>query len=156
MRLIAIGGAYLMPKAPEYAHWGRLGSLFGTPIAGDKVVNVVCAPVGMSLGTRQTLQSITGKQASGNETISDEEQVYEPQTALSGLYTDGMRNVSITGCLGNGQEPDKAEVAALNRYPIVVCATTADEHTLLSCGVEIPTFLNPEDLAKMLSAMDWG
>ena len=147
VRLIAIGGSYLMEPSkldgPEgrahadgFAPWRRLAPLFGTPIgADDTVVNVVCAPAGMLLGPQKTLD--------------DGQVVYEPKTALSGLHTPGMKNVAITGCVPGGPEFDHDEAGALKRYELVACPSCDDMHDLRAFGVNT-AFWPPDELATLL------
>ena len=78
-----------------WSHWGGLAPLFSTPME-DEFINVVCAPVGLSLGTEQTIRQFHAEAKS--DTV-----VYTPETALSGLYTADHVNIAITDD-GEGEE----------------------------------------------------
>ena len=122
----------------DYDHWREIRDVFATPMDPDDcVVNVVCAPLGMPLGT-------PGKKK--------REVVYRPATALAGLYTDGLRNIAITG-VQRGQNAQEGEVAALRQYQIVCVPRACDQRALEA--LDVPCFFwAPRFLATLLKIME--
>jgi len=133
LRMLALGGAqfqFYIPKAqqdPTIRHWQTLADEFVAELA-PTFVNVVCAPVGLPLGTiRETKELGT---------------VYTPDTALHGLLTVGVRNIAITAArrekFDGSVEPTEItprEVTALKQYDAVISPYEADVDTLGQAGV---------------------
>jgi hypothetical protein len=131
VRALPIGGAAAMNAERR---WYELGKLFTTPMA--PFVNIVCAPPGLQLGTRTPMTAMGGtrdlvKQEGRTTDVmvfppelrellgpqkDASDIVYEPQTALAGLYTVGCKNVAIV----YGGAPDAVELEVLGNYDLVI------------------------------------
>jgi len=134
LRAIPIGGAVF--GADE--RWTKQSELFAIPME-IPYVNVVCAAAGVTMGTRTVassfsnardlpaeLQRVLGPQAERPAVV------YEPKTALEGLYTVGCRNVAILRAL---PLPDAREVKALMQYDRVLCPNASDCEALAQLGI---------------------
>ena len=152
VRACPIGPAFLMAGP-----WPRLSHLFmGEPLGlRDRFVNVVCAPPGLSLGFAMTARDVAPppdlpgvmKPVEREEAI-----VYQPKTALSGLYTVGVKNVAIT--MPKPAPPDDPERQALLQYDFVLCPSAADAAAM--GALKIPGLYVPPDAAileKILVAL---
>lgn len=133
----AIGQGYLMAEP-----WNSLTHLFQGQTA-PHFVNVACAPLNFLMGTRlaRTPDGGLTPGATGDA-------VYEPATALSGLYTAGVPNIAIT--LPRGQPPEPSEIRALQKYDAVLCPTEGDSIALAAMGVvcmHLPP--SPDQLGKL-------
>jgi hypothetical protein len=135
LRALAIGTAVLAGR------WAKNARLFATEIR-QPFVNVVCAPTGMQLGTRvgSRHMALAGnvppelREVIGDAGNHQEEIVYEPQTALSGLYTVSCKNVAITWV--HPKPPDENEIAHLRKYDAIICPTPEDTLALRALGLE--------------------
>lgn len=152
VRACPIGPAYLMA-----GDWPRLLHLFtGPPLGGRdtegnlvEFVNVVCAPPGLSLGFAMTARQVAGPR---DAAAAPDDVVYQPKTALAGLYTIGVKNIAIT--MPRPALPDEAECAALALYDFVLCPTSEDAEMLGTLGVpalHVPP--DPQLLDKILRAL---
>ena len=127
VRVMPIGGLpLLMPYTKPWKRWRDNTQLF-TGSVDDNFLNVVCAPLGLSLGMRLT----AGRKgmSTGFDTeepvvtaIGDDEFVaYEPSTAIDGLWTANHANVAIirsdvVGC----NEGNRADLERLGQYDLVI------------------------------------
>lgn len=159
-----IGMAYLAADP-----WPKYAPLIFVGQTAPQFVNVVCSPPNLLMGTR--LRAVDVKPpsrlpAAGEETApfelsaaptlapfqgtSPPEVVYEPQTALSGLYTVGVPNIAIT--LPKPKPPEDHEVRALAQYDAILCPTDADAAALRHLGLvafHVPP--EPGQLARIVS-----
>lgn len=160
VRAIPIGPAF--PPA-----WGPLGRLFGTDLR-YRFVNVVAAPPGFLMGSRlvsRDMEPGTGVDLEAIDSASigralvelahvkvpgkGKEYVYEPQTALAGLYTVGCNNIAIVTSLH--LPLDHKEVRALRRYGAVVVTGPEDKTYLDALGIDcivVPPL--PSELSLLL------
>jgi hypothetical protein len=157
-----IGPAYLGADPwPKYAHLIFIGQV------ARSFVNVVVAPPNLLMGTRLRATDVKPPNhlpTAGEETApfalsagtpatpaaAAEEVVYEPQTALGGLYTVGVPNIAIT--LPRPKPPEDHEVRALAQYDAILCPTDADATALRHLGLvafNVPP--EPGQLARIVS-----
>jgi hypothetical protein len=129
-----VGGAVIFDAA--------LQSLFTTTL-DEPYINVVCAPPNFMLGSAVRVRDCapgTGVDAQMTTHIridaadEDEEIVYEPQSALCGLFTVGCANVAITGVHPMPSHPHELE--CLRRYSRVITPAPAEAAALRHLGVE--------------------
>jgi hypothetical protein len=160
VRAIPIG-----PACPE--GWGPLARLFVTDLS-EPFVNIVCAPPGFLMGGRMSSRDMipgtgvdpreldvqdVGKVLAELAHIKVEpgrEVIYEPQTALGGIYTVGCKNVAITGIVPRG--PDPKEVFALQRYDAIIAPTRADTEGLRALGLDAVHM--PSDRSQLRELLD--
>jgi len=131
VRALPIGATYLQfPRTPEWDHWRTLQSVFYEPLA-EQYVNVVCCQPGVEMGKKMR----EGDFFPGAEhSKKHNDVVYEPQTAIEGLWTAGMRNVAITNARPD-DPPSRDEVETLKKYDAVLCPYGLDTLVLRSVGV---------------------
>lgn len=136
VRVIAIGGAQFQ----AWEHWRGLAPLFAGEIV-DNFVNIVCCPPGIVTGQRMTAQSMAPRQVLAGDggmvapphitaagAAADDDVVYEPATALAQYYTEGHRNIAITGTYPS--PPSDAELEALAKYDAVLTPTAIEADLL--------------------------
>jgi hypothetical protein len=141
VRACPIGPAFIVDPP-----WAELMHLFSGGNPEGKYVNVVCAPLGYSLGARTTGIDWAGPKG-------DPSVVYQPRTALAGLYTVGVPNVAITLPIDSWGGADD-ELQVLQQYDFVFCPT--DEHVEAFKGVGISAHHVPPDagqLAKLFAVL---
>lgn len=173
VRALPIGASYMNipPSDPGWRHWKKVMHLFTEQLDAD-YVNVVCAPPGMVMGSRKTRGQLSparmeeldnmvpGHPGAGAVAVhremtaaaaaSDaEEVVYEPSTALSSLWTEGKKNIAITGV--SPKPPDENEIEALSRYDHVLSPTPNGAMALVQAGVDAIR-LAPRELPICLRA----
>jgi hypothetical protein len=109
------------------------------PFSGELggLINIVCAPPNLLLGSVFKVE--------GSE-------VYKPQTALSGCWTAGTRNIAITEIKPKAPEPN--EVEALKKYDLVLCPTEEDTRVLQELGVRAIHVPPDEKLRELFSVME--
>jgi len=147
-RAIPIGGMQLPERAKQdraWSHWLQVADAFEGDLASVSV-NVVCVPMGVPLGKSVKAAEfvVPDKRAkvATPEVKAPEEVVYEPNTAISGLYTQGMVNIALTGRLGSGAPAsyvDEDIRFLLDRpraYDLVLCPQMTDVTWLCDRGVE--------------------
>lgn len=124
-RALPIGGAAALGFDRR---WFDIGDSFTVAMA-IPFINIVCAPLGMLLGTRTPLTAMGTSTdlphelgqvlgPSARRTQAAPTLVYEPQTAFVGLHTAGARNIAIVD--GALDSPGETEIAALKRYDLVI------------------------------------
>lgn len=147
-RAIPIGASSLTADR----RWYEVASLFMTPIQ-TPFVNVVHAPCGLMMGGRMEMSSsLVDMPMALQKAIGDRPKratpgkaVYEPQTALAGLYTVGCVNVAI---LASAAGIDDRETRALRRYDSVICEDESDAEMLRSRSIKVTQMV--ADSAKFL------
>lgn len=155
---LPIGPAFLMAGP-----WPRLLHHFTAAVPAGQYVNVVCAPLGLSLGfasSRAEMGASTPPmRKQGSKVIElpgdEDDIVYVPQTALSGLFTVGVPNVAIVQPPGAAQpRPSESELQALRQYDFVLSPTEAavTAFALLDISaIHVPP--DAGQLAKILGAL---
>jgi hypothetical protein len=126
-----IGMAYFAAEP-----WSDVGRLFmGRPAA--RYVNVVCAPPNLLMGQRLRASDAPVLGSDGEVRAipsgKTESIIYEPQTALAGLYTVGVPNVAIT--MARPRPPEDHEIRALAQYDAVLCPSSSGTEELQRLGV---------------------
>ena len=145
------GGVWLQAGNPDYDHWREVRDVFATPVrASDRIVNIVCAPLGLPLGAPRSGRDM--KRGAIADGIGPAEKLYRPATALAGLYTEGVRNIAITG-MQRGQYPHEGETDVLAEYDIVCAPRPCDERELQRLNVRCG-YWAPEFFAKLLKSME--
>jgi hypothetical protein len=143
--------------------WYRLAHLFATPM-WSPFVNVVCARPGLMLGTAMPVSALAPtrdsdtqaalgalERALGGPITERERLIYQPKTALVGLYTVGVKNVAITSA---APDPSALELEALARYDAVVTVGTGDRDRLLQLlGERHPRVVHVSPRASDLAAL---
>ncbi len=162
VRACPIGPAYLGADP-----WTKVTHLLFVGQVARQYINIVCAPPNLLMGTRLRATDVKPPNrlpAAGEETAPFEfsasptlatvspaaETVYEPQTALGGLYTVGVPNIAIT--LPRPKPPEDHEVRALAQYDAILCPTDADAASLRHLGLvafNVPP--EPGQLARIAS-----
>jgi hypothetical protein len=160
VRACPIGPAFLMSEP-----WIKLNHLFHIGQIAKSYVNVVCAPPNLLMGTRLRVTDVKAPSrlpSPGEETkpfalsapipgAASEDVVYEPQTALGGLFTVGVPNIAIT--MPRPKPPDEDEVRALCQYDAVLAPTADDASTLRHLG--IIAFHVPADPGQLERIVNW-
>lgn len=137
-----IGAAYFAT-----APWSTASHLFMPRELVKSYVNVVAAPPGYLMGRSLRATDVKAPPrlpGAGEETRPfaasapqagdpNAELVYEPQTALSGLYTVGVPNIAIT--MPRPRPPEDHEVRALCQYDAVISPTSEDAAALRHLGI---------------------
>lgn len=161
-----IGPAFFMVEP-----WIKLNHLFAASTIAPRYVNVVCAPPNLLMGKRLQVTDVKAPgrlPAPGEETRPfalsatpravrqtpgqvEEDAVYEPQTALGGLFTVGVPNIAIT--MPRPKPPDEAEVRALNQYDAVIAPSSEDAAALRHLGID--AFHLPPDPKPLKRILDW-
>jgi hypothetical protein len=155
-----IGPAFLMA-----AGWIEVNHLFNYRPIAPRHVNVVVAPPNLLMGRRLNVTDVKAPgrlPAPGEETRpfalsapqapeGSDEPIYEPQTALGGLFTVGVPNVAIT--MPRPKPPEDHEVRALCQYDAVLAPTADDASALRHLG--IIAFHVPADPAQLGKIMTW-
>jgi len=157
VRACPIGPAFLMSGG-----WPKLTPLFFIGQNAKRYVNVVCAPPGLFMG--HVLRAIDVKPppdvlksslVSSEDTNPDakdiERIIYDPQTALSGLFTVGVPNIAVT--MPKPKLPDEKETSVLRRYDAVLCPTVEDANALRQLG--IIAFQMPPEPTLLARVVDW-
>jgi hypothetical protein len=157
-------GVAACPIGPAYLNaepWSKVTQLFTPhPVAKD-YVNIVVAPPNLFMGMRLRAVDVTppshlpfpGEEiapAVPQRIDPSSEVIYEPQTALSGLYTIGVPNIAVT--LAWPKPPEDHEIRALAQYDAVFAPTAEDALALRALGVlamHIPP--DTDQLARILS-----
>lgn len=125
--------------------WCRVPHAFMPSLKAD-YINVVCAPPGIPMGAAVSATQF------GNEQAKQEGAVYEPPTALSGLFTVGVANIAIL--TGKGEISPK-ELEALKLYESVVCPTEEGAEELAAQGVRAVSIPPESDqLSELFSGMN--
>lgn len=162
VRACPIGPAFLMAEP-----WIKLHHLFAPGDFAQRHVNVVVAPPNLLMGTRLRVTDVVAPgrlpgpgEETGELELSrarprlpgvDEEAVYEPQTALGGLFTVGIPNIAIT--MPRPRPPEDHEVRALCQYDAVLTPTSEDASTFRHLG--ITAFHVPADPAQLGRIVSW-
>jgi hypothetical protein len=138
VRVMPIGAMHFGMKP-----WDGVWHLFTEPLKA-RYINVVAIEPGLPMGAAITT-------AQFGSPGSDDNTVYEPQLALSGLFTVGVPNVAI---LSGNTMPGEKEIEALKRYDEVICPDEKGEAALYKVGV-ISAMIPPESdlLSHLFSAM---
>jgi hypothetical protein len=143
--------------------WMDLMNLFMVADPQEGYVNVVVAPPGLSMGFAHTAAAVAPGVAmlDGNkappvpgapQVLPSQEIVYQPQTALAGLYTVGVPNIAVT--MSRPKPPDEAEVRALQQYSFVLSPSDDDAQALRLIGVDAIHMLpDPGQLSRILDAL---
>ena len=143
-----IGMAYFT-SAP----WSGITRLF-SGLTAPRFVNVVCAPPGLVMGARMRAADVKPPLDPSGVAWRKElsqEVVYEPSTALSGLYTVGVPNVAITTL---GTKPlESSEIRALAQYDAVFTPSGNDAEALRALGIH--SMHIPPDPALLGRLMGW-
>lgn len=155
-----IGPAFFMAEP-----WIKRNHLFRGGAIAKNYVNVICAPPNLLMGTQ--LRAVDVKAPGrlpgpGEETgvlelsaprASDPaaEVVYEPQTALGGLFTVGVPNIAIT--MSRPRAPEEHEVRALGQYDAVIAPTAEDAAALRHLG--IVAFHVPPEPGQLERIVNW-
>jgi hypothetical protein len=137
--------------------WWRAAHLFATSMT-HTYVNVVCARPGLMLGTRMPVSALAATAVAkvpdgeGGTVVSDAQEplsaleraiggkiapvdiVYQPETALVGLYTVGCTNVAITA---PHPAPTQGELMALARYDRVITSSDGDRQAIITMLMEL-------------------
>jgi len=135
--------------------WYDISDSFTVPMS-IPFINVVCAPAGLLMGVRmpirKSLASDEGVPAELRQLVggaarrarsSDGDVVYEPPTALTGLWTVGVKNIAII--YGNGKLEER-ELAMLAKYDRVL----AHESSPLPIAESLYVPPDPQRLAGIL------
>ncbi|MFH1834237.1 MAG: hypothetical protein ABH877_04360 [bacterium] len=147
-RAIPIGGLQLPERAKQdraWSHWLQVADAFQGDL-GAVSVNVVCIPLGVPLGKSVMASEFVVPDRLAKIAVPEVkepgETVYEPSTAISGLYTDGMVNIALTGCLGVGvtasyvDEDLRFLLDHPKAYSLILCPQMADVTWLGERGIE--------------------
>lgn len=132
VRAIPIGAAHFQagtgPKSdPRLRHWAEISDVFFGGLE-QIVVNVVCAPPGLTWGTKAT-----ARQFAPPGVAASDEVVIDRQLALEALHTaSASYNVAITSPL---DETPLDHLVALRRYDLVATLTTEESDRLSSIDV---------------------
>ena len=123
--------------------WCGVSHLFMSALKA-RFINVVAIEPGLPMGASITTEQF-GSQGSGDSTV------YEPQLALSALFTVGVPNVAI---LSGKTMPGAKEIEALKQYDGVICPDEKGVIALDGLGVA-STMIPPESdrLSNLFSAM---
>ncbi len=148
VRIMPVGLA-LFDRLP----WSEMPHVFTAPIS-KSFINVVCVPLGVTLGAPASAEQFALPDADRDLAIAGEgpgEGSYKPETAIKGLHTDNVFNVVIVD--GVGVAPlDLAERVALCRYDRVICPTPEGTTALCRQGVPAATIPPESDkLAKLFA-----
>jgi len=126
--------------------WWRVSALFQTPVR-TPYVNIVCARLGLKLGHAMPLGRLgpsehlpDGSEAAGSDALDALERqiggklkpaelVYQPESALVGLYTVGCVNIAITFDVGHASP---RELEALSKYDAIITPFVLDRADLES------------------------
>jgi hypothetical protein len=138
LRVLSIGPAFL-----AYPPWRDHYELFQTELA-ERYVNIVCAPPGLFLGN-----PMRASEQHDRSKIQTTDRIYQPPTALSGLFTVGVPNIAIT--LPRPRPPDLQELAVLKTYDVVLCPDSAMTVELLELGLENADFAALDDMPAVIS-----
>lgn len=143
LRMLALGAAqfeFFAPAArqdPTIKHWQHLANEFMAPIA-ERFVNIVCCPAGVPLGERMSAASFLPE----GKDDDDRGYSYEPDYALHGLLTVGVRNIAITAgfhsqCDGTitPAEFSVRERTALKQYDAIITPYAEDLEALEGIGI---------------------
>jgi hypothetical protein len=141
LRAIPIGGATFGVEK----RWTDVSTLFAVPMTLP-YLNVVCATAGMPMGTRAVSSSFSSsndlpaelRRVLGPHAVR-EAVIYEPKTALEGLFTVGCKNIAILRAL---PLPAAREITALLQYDLVLCPTAQDVAELAALGI-VATHMPP-------------
>lgn len=103
VRALPIGAHFLgFEKLAGYERWGRLGDLFSGDVEED-YINIVCAPSGLDMGRAVTDEAVAPRLGfeglpalATHGARSKGKIVYQPETALKALWTEGRTNIAIT------------------------------------------------------------
>jgi hypothetical protein len=143
VRACPIGAAFL-----AYPPWLEVMHLFTAGPPSPPFINMVCAPLCYLLGQPTTGVDFAGLK--GDPTI-----VYQPQTALMGLYTVGVPNVAVTlprAPTGPATEGAvSSEIQALEKYDLVIAPTEEDAQGLRDLGVSAISV--PPDPARFVEIL---
>jgi hypothetical protein len=152
VRLIPIGFAHFQTHDPAWKHWEAVSDCMQVPVS-ERPLNVVCCPAGIETGRQMKRGNFLPANAPPIENA--DEIVYEPGYALGHYWTEGLRNIAITGTAPKA--PNNAEIAALKRYDTVITPAKKDAIELLALGVSAFA-LSPEeltgDVAEVLAMID--
>lgn len=123
VRALPIGGHFLgFHKLAGYEGWEPMADLFSGDVADD-YINIVCAPGGLEMGRAVTAQAVAPQQAleglpaiatRGGERAGGDI-VYQPETALAALWTEGHTNIAITS-----PAAWEVEQQTIGKYSLVV------------------------------------
>lgn len=151
VRAVPIGWAHFqLLDHPKWKHWKKVYDSFGCQLV-ERPVNIVCCPGGIVMGRTMRVSDLAPKLMDGvpaflTEREGDgEEVVYEPGLALSVCFTDGLRNIAITGT--RPTTPNETELATLKRYDAVVTPTEDEAAFLSEAGVRAQCY-TPRQLAN--------
>jgi hypothetical protein len=132
-RVIPIGGMQLggmthVEHDRAWRHWKRMGDdgLFTRGLTA-RFVNIVCAPVGLEVGSNLTMRDFAKPpQVPGRDPAAgrEDEVVCESTSALAALWTADMVNIAITGF--TDESVAVQDVLALKKYSLVLCPTMRD------------------------------
>jgi hypothetical protein len=146
VRVVPIGPFFLSAfHRPDFAHWEEHLTCF-TGELDQKYVNIVCAPTGLSLGPQLSVEQLAprapmgveGNPMGGHHTQRPDGPqgvVYEPETAITGLWVKGQQNIAITGTRPTA--PSDAELNKLREYDLVVAPTPEEAADLHGQGVSV-------------------
>lgn len=160
VRIMPVGLA-LFDRLP----WSEMPHVFTASIS-EPFINVVCVPLGVTLGVPVSAAKFTEgapeKMRLGStweigkgfcDALEKEaEGSYEPETAIKGLHTDNVFNVVIVdGTSPMGQAELNAlseeDCNALCRYSRVICSTP--EGTTVLCKQGVPSATIPPESDKL-------
>lgn len=140
IRVIPIGGApFNVDAAHGWKRWRDRADLF-TGDVSPGFLNVVCAPIGLPSGAPQ----FAGPEHEGSGPIRPGDLLYEPQTALTGLWTAGHRNIAITSIKARAGEL-AVDLPMLRKYDVVIVTEEDYVEGLIAGGVKAQ-FCPPSDL----------
>jgi hypothetical protein len=143
------------------ARWWRIGHLFTVPL-DLPFVNVVCAPIGMSMGMHAPVSNLGTEddlptdmppnvrefmlRGARRAKAHPDKLAYEPQTVLAGLYTVGCKNVAIVAIEEGGPMPDARELAAIAKYDRVLVSSIAGTAILRANGIEAAAYFRADHI----------
>ena len=155
VRAIPIGFAHFQVlNEKPWKHWKKVYEAFASSRATTAGVNIVCAPLGFTMGRTVRLKDLAPQSIDGvpgfltaNNTSDPEQVVYEPSTAIAGLWTEGFRNVAITGTVAS--DVTASDLEASRRYDLVLTPTQREVEQLKRLGVSAQS-CTPREVEKCL------
>lgn len=143
VRIMAIGTTWF-----DEPPWCDVAEHFTTELQSD-FVNMVCVPPNFPLGASIKVEDVIAPEnlpgyihPEGESSMSPNEVIYDPPTALGGLYTVGVKNIACTRPVPT---PTDREIQNLKQYDEIWVPFEMDAEIFTELGLSVSR-KGPSDL----------